>query len=246
MNVQKGQATKDSAPSNTKTSPEPKVTTAAETPSQNEEDSETEEIEESGLKVSWIVERYVDDIDLHSNLNEKLTSDQAISTYSCLNLVTAGFYSDQNGHIGLFIDDGVILSEEVDHKTFNGYFSITGNRPLISRQPPVKADEAVQAGPLLILNDEVLEFKSNQERSRRVIAATNRLGNVIFITFYDGANRLYGPSLSELPGLLKDLEDRTSIDIYSAINLDGGSHSAFISEELKLKELSTMGSYFCF
>jgi hypothetical protein len=58
-------------------------------------------------------------------------------------------------------------------------------------------------------------------------------------------NPVSGPKLNELPGIIKNINKSTSLNIVSALNLDGGAHSAFLTQSTDLNELSTIGEYFC-
>jgi hypothetical protein len=51
--------------------------------------------------------------------------------------------------------------------------------------------------------------------------------------------------LSELPDILQRLEDKAGLKFVDALNLDGGAHSVFVTDEVSLTELSLIGSYFC-
>lgn len=235
----------NSAPSNivtTSVTQTPSPTTATETPGVTFEPRQTE-----GRKSYWVIVRDTDKIELYSNLEAKLTSSEALKEYSCLHLTTGGFYNTENEHIGLFANHEGILSSATDNATYNGFFSISeGKEAKITSFVPQNFRLAIQTGPVLMTNgrENNLTIK-NDEGARRVVLATTQTGNVVFITFYDGKNPLFGPKLSELPAVLTELENNSSLDIENAINLDGGSHSAFLSETVNLKEISRSGSFFC-
>ena len=75
--------------------------------------------------------------------------------------------------------------------------------------------------------------------------ATTKEGKVIFIVAYTKGNPLSGPRLTELPEIIDELSKNAKLDIVDALNLDGGSHSAFLTKSFQLTEISTIGSYFC-
>jgi hypothetical protein len=198
-----------------------------------------------GIQVKWIILRDISRLKLYSNLEDKLTSDEAKDKYLCNDLTTASFYGTDGDHIGLFIAEGNQLSNTVKSTLFNGFFYVLNDKPYISRNAPSEAQIAIQAGPMLVENEKYLAVEGD-EPARRIVLATNRQDNIIFIAIFDGNNPVSGPSLKELPGILENIDKNTSLDFLSAINLDGGTHSAFISDDIDLTEISIAGSYFCF
>ncbi len=228
-----------------KSSPTPNTTIDAGSAGNNE----TKILEGSGnYKASWVIVRDTDKIELYSNLSEKLTSADALAKHSCLHLFSGSFYSEEGKHIGLFVSKGDETSEPISHSTFNGYFSISwSGSPLISTTSPNQAKIAIQAGPLLFKDGKRVNLNLvRDENARRIIVATTKSANhVVFITLYDKANTLLGPKLQELGGILTDLGQDIPLDFKDVLNMDGGSHSTFISNIIKLTEISPIGSYFC-
>jgi exopolysaccharide biosynthesis protein len=184
---------------------------------------------------------------LTSNLDEQLSSSEFKEKNSCQFLSNGGFFTTDNKHIGLFITDGNKLSEATKSSLFNGYFSIVGLKATISYSlPPESADLALQAGPVLIYNSIVQKLKlTNDEPARRVVTALTDSGKVVFIAAYSATNLFSGPKLSELGKLITDTAHSYNLKIVSAINLDGGFHSVFITDKEYLKEIPIPGSYFC-
>ena len=197
--------------------------------------------------ISYVTVRNIEKIELYTNLGESKTSFDFKEFNSCIYLTSGGFYGEDNKHIGLFVSKGNVINKSSISPTFNGFFSISNNNMAsISYNEPQNPEYAVQSGPMLYVNSEPLALKiKNDERARRVVVAINRLGHAIFIVFYNPSQTLDGPLLSELPELLSGLEKNTNLDFEYAMNLDGGAHSTFITDSLKLTELSTAGGYFC-
>jgi len=197
--------------------------------------------------ISYVTVRNIEKIELYSNLEEPKTSFDFKELNGCIYLTNGGFYGEDNKHIGLFVSKGNVISGASSSPTFNGFFSISKNKNAsISYNEPQGPEYAVQSGPMLFANGEPLTLQiKNDERARRVVVAINRSGHVIFIVFYNPSQTFDGPLLSELPELLSDLKKNTNLDFEYAINLDGGAHSTFITDALKLSELSTAGGYFC-
>lgn len=198
-------------------------------------------------KVSWITVRDNEKIELISNIDEQLTTDEAAAKYNCKHLINAGFIDTSNNHIGLFKNHTGEISVAKTNQTFNGFFSVSINKIVdISYERPNNTEIALQSGPILFSDNKPAVLKLfNDKYSRRVVVAINRKKEPIFIVFYSKGSPLMGPKLKELPSLLEDIEINTSLNITDAINLDGGSHSAFLSDNVKLAESSIIGGYFC-
>ncbi len=186
-------------------------------------------------------------LEVFSNLDEKLTSKKAKENHKCDALVSGGFYTKDDTHIGLFISRGEMLKDKISSNTFNGYLSISEQSDVtISKDPIKKSYFSFQTGPLLMLNkiNQIIN-PSNQDGARRLIALISHSNQAHFVVIYNKNSPLKGPKLSELTNLLSAIEDLENLDIKDAINLDGGSHSAFLSTDATLTELSPIGSYIC-
>lgn len=201
---------------------------------------------EGGLAFNWIIVRDPKKVSLHSNLLEKLSSFEAKKKNSCLHLINAGFYTKEDKHVGLFISAGEKLSESKESQLFNGYFSIASDdKPSITWFPSA-ARLALQSGPILMEKKQPAVLKLEDDNpARRIVLAITQEDNLVFLVIYNKKSVFDGPLLSQVPGLLKNLNQDTSLEIVDALNLDGGSASAFISESVNLSELTRIGSYFC-
>lgn len=207
---------------------------------------------ESKLMSPSIVVKDVSKISLFSNLEKKLSAKDAKEEYACNAIINGGFYSaPENGngngkHLGLFATNGNVLSEEIHSSLFNGFFSVSNGAARITFDKPQIDTFALQTGPVLIKDGKPLNLSiENDERARRAVAIVTPQNEVIFLMLYDTNSLVSGPLLSEVPNILSDLDSNTSLDIKDAINLDGGAHSAFISEEVQLTDIQTPGGYFC-
>jgi uncharacterized protein YigE (DUF2233 family) len=200
----------------------------------------------TGIQSSWFVVHDISKLKLHSNLIDKLSAADFKEQNSCESLVNGGFFSEKNEHIGLFIEDGKTIQKEQTNSLFNGYFSALTRTASISKDRPTGPRFALQTGPILIKDDQVYTLKlMRDEKARRMVAAITEDGNVIFLTFYEASSLAQGPKLVDLPQLVEKLSDENALKIVDAINLDGGNHSAFISNEVQLTDIQTPGSYFC-
>jgi uncharacterized protein YigE (DUF2233 family) len=198
-------------------------------------------------KITWLSLKDSDQLTLYSNLDKKLTSLDAKKGNSCNSLVNAGFYTIEDKHVGLFINEGVKLSDSKESLLFSGYFWIDEEGFVyINDAPPISAKLALQSGPILMLDSVVQTIKAgNDEASRRMVVATAEDNIIMFITFYDSGSVFSGPTLTELPSLLERLNSDKNLQIVSAVNLDGGSASSFLTENLSLSELTKIGGFFC-
>ncbi len=185
-------------------------------------------------------------LSLHSNLGQKLFSQEALKEKGCEKLISAGFYSN-NGFIGLFASNGTIISKAVKNKTFNGYFYIHEDSAYISKESPSLFLHALQAGPIVFSNGKATELSmKNDENARRILVATTKNPKeIFFLAIHNKENFLSGPKLSELPKVLEKINQEENLGIVDALNLDGGTHSAFLLGEENLFEVATIGGFFC-
>jgi exopolysaccharide biosynthesis protein len=192
-----------------------------------------------------------DTIELYSNLNEKLSSTEAAKKYKCASLVSGGFYTTEFRHVGLFYNNGDLASREIKHNVFDGFIISTKDNSLyISKTPPKDYENlklALQAGPIIYYNRKptTISSEASKERARRIVAATTQDGDIIFMVLKSKNNPLDGPTLDELPKLIDTISNQKSFNIEAAINLDGGSHSSFLTGTSNTYEVSTIGSFFC-
>lgn len=189
-------------------------------------------------------------INLHLflNLSDKLTAEDARIKNNCEFLVNAGFYTKEERPIGLFVSDFEKISNATNSNLFNGFFTVDSqNNANINTNPPSTTPRiGLQSGPILILNGKAKTINSiNNERARRVVLEKTANGNLIFIVIFKKDNFSNGPLLKNLPEIVSLINEDISKNIISAINLDGGSHSAFITNDVSINEISTIGSYFC-
>lgn len=190
----------------------------------------------------------IENIILGSNTHEKYSSNEILDRLNCKVLVSGGFYTKENSPVGLFIDDGNLIKSFLTNTLFDGVFSINYLlTPRITRDiPKDNLKYAIQSGPVIVENSfaQNLSIK-NDKPARRVVAATTGENLVVFIVLFDNNSRLLGPLLEDLPKILSIWQSESGISVADAINLDGGSASAFVSEEFTLTESSAIGSYFC-
>lgn len=206
------------------------------------------DFEDQELGVAWIEVEAPEQLELHANFEERLTGEEAFEKNKCKSLVSAGFYTKENTPLGLFVSKGIMLEDQKQNNFINGFLTINYfDIPRITFEYPKDLLKiGLQSGPILIENsfDEQLSI-INDENARRVVAAVTGENSLVFLIIYGKENVFDGPYLSDLPQVLKVIEEKIKIIFADAINLDGGTASAFYTDDFKLSELSPIGSYFC-
>lgn len=201
----------------------------------------------TGYKTVWISVNDNQKLFLFSNLENKLSSNELATKNNCEYLVSGGFYNQEGNPIGLFVTEGETFSQIIDSATFNGYFNVSDNGVAsITRYPIFSPRISLQTGPILLENGSKVDLSLvNDDYARRIAVGVTENNLILFLVFYDQENNLSGPSLSELPGIIEQVNNDKKLLLKDVINLDGGNHSAFISNIIKLSETATIGSFFC-
>jgi hypothetical protein len=203
---------------------------------------------EQDFSVAWYKLEPVENLILIPNYNLKLTSTEAAEKYNCKFLGSAGFYSKEGKPLGLVVADGQKVNSWQKNSLLNGVFSV--NRlltPRITRDEPKDLLAlAVQSGPLIKENAAYQTVdQGNDNSDRRMLLATTGENKAIYLAIYNRNSVLLGPKLSDLPEIIKVFERRLGIIFADVINLDGGSASAYSTEDFKLPEVANVGSFFC-
>lgn len=229
---------------------QPTLSIPTATPTLQPTSSETLEFVFSGssLRAAWVRVRDPQKIILYPNFTEKLSAKDAREEKNCASIVNGGFYTMQNSPIGLFVTEGEKMSDTHKNRLFNGFFSVDyeGNARISYDVPQNGVRFALQSGPLLLQNG-VIEKLSirNDELARRVVVAQEEDGRVFFIVLFVAGSPNLGPYLAELPEVLAVVGDKIEVRFTDALNLDGGSASAFLSDGWGIAEFAPIGSYFC-
>lgn len=215
------------------------------------------EVESQGKRynvIGFIVED-PEKLYLYTNFGEKLTSTEAMREYGCRALISGGLYTRQSSPIGLFISEGRQLKSMMKDEFYNGVFYLNYNGDAdisyhevtsSAYQQAKNARIAIQSGPTFFIDGSVLPFEDRgADEARRVVVGITETQQIVFMVFYKEDSVFLGPTLSILTSLVLDAGSQMGIKIDDALNLDGGSASALISENLSLSELTPVGSYFC-
>ena len=177
---------------------------------------------------------------LIANFTQKKTSELLIKENTCQFAINGGYYDTNYKPLGLFMSP-VLKTSAIESSLINGYVTIT-NMPSISFEQPNNPTLALQTGPMLMADGNRLKLAiKNDEHTRRMIAAISSKGTLMFITIFVPETKVQGPQLGDLPDILK----LTTLDIVSAINLDGGNASMFKNRDIYIQEISSVGSLFC-
>lgn len=190
----------------------------------------------------------IDNLVLIPNFQEKSSAKDLMTDNKCRALASGGFYTKDRKPIGLFIYQGKKVRDKIENSLFNAILSINDfGIPRITRETPSgHLMTTVQTGPLLIENSFSLKNNiKNDEMKRRMVALVTSENKLMFLVIYNSRNVYSGPYLSDTPQILDLLNRKYDLEIADAVNLDGGSASAFYSEGTKLSELAFIGSAFC-
>jgi uncharacterized protein YigE (DUF2233 family) len=186
-------------------------------------------------------------VTLIANFTDRLDTTSLMRKHACRMGINGGFYDTDTKPLGLFVTEGETVHIDSENALFNGFLSIDQkDKETILPDPPTLTRIALQTGPLLIQKGEPLPLRiKNDEHARRMVGATTTDGQSVFLTVYNPEAVFEGPLLGNLPDAVREISSLESIPIDAAINLDGGSASAFYSDATKLSELTPIGSLFC-
>lgn len=189
-------------------------------------------------QVYWYKVQKAQSLMLKANFEERKSASELKEKNNCEFLVNGGFYSKDNKPIGWWTNEGRTLSQPQKNDLFNGFIYGKNGKVMIEKSAAERVEWGLQSGPML--NSE-LRIK-NDELRRRIIAATTSDGQLIFLAITLKNSSFEGPYLKDLPDILKLL----NLNIAEAINLDGGTASAFLSLDIQLTEANPVGSFFCY
>lgn len=204
--------------------------------------------EDQEYQVAQVAVENADLLQLIPNFQEKLSATAAKDKYECQSLVSGGFYLTDGSPAGLFIQGGATIKKWTANRLFNGVLSINDiATPRITFEVPRDHLRlAVQSGPVLIENGHALGLDLVSDKpARRVLAVVTGDNRLYFLVIFSPEQVFDGPKLTDLGAILSEIEKATGLVFADAINLDGGSASAFITSEFTLIEVSPVGSFFC-
>ncbi len=199
---------------------------------------------------AWFKIHSISSLQLLPNFDRQQIFSEVVKENKCNLAINAGFYDTKNNPIGLFIFNGRTLSSFQTNSLFNGIFSITfDDKPQISESYLKGSTRiALQTGPILIREHLLQKLAiKNDESRRRSLVAINSDNEVYFATVFDKTSNFSGPRLSDMPEVAQKIAEKLDTNFQSAINLDGGTASAFYrgDENIILSEASPVGGIFC-
>lgn len=171
-----------------------------------------------------------------------------IKENNCTSGINGGFYDTENRPLGLFVNNFQTLRDPIKSKLLNGYLGIGATDSVFMGDELLDTHNRVvlQTGPLLMVNGQpVVLAITNDEPARRMVAAVDRDNYIVFMALYEPTSVFDGPLLEDLPTLVAAVDKEESLNVIDAVNLDGGSASAFYGPERTLRELTPVGSFFC-
>lgn len=199
-------------------------------------------------RYAWVKLDNLSRLKLLPNHDTQTSSEDLAKNHHCQVLVNGNFYDKQDKPLGWLVSQGETLSRPIVNSLFNGFLSLSTSKVEISPfVPQGLVDLGLQSGPLLILDSKPLLLKINNDQTRRrIIAALNNQSQLIFLVL-TGADSIYsGPLLADTPKLVAALGQAINQNLVVALNLDGGSASAFHTDTIHLNEHAYIGSFFCY
>jgi len=185
---------------------------------------------------------------LHSNLDQKQDSTQLVKDFQCQSLINGNFYDDSDNHLGWLYNYPNQISPTRTNDLFNGYLYLDSSNQLHldTSNPNHQVIWGIQSGPILISNNYPRKLTLNTDQSRRrSLAAITDQNQLILLMITDNSSQLLGPSLTQLPNILTQIATEQNWQLTNAINLDGGSASAFYHQDTHINEINPIGSFFC-
>jgi len=142
----------------------------------------------------------------------------------CATGVNGGYFSADFAPIGLLISDGKVIAPLRRARLITGVLSASAGRVQILRvrefSRPEKTGAAVQCGPFLVDRYERVRGLDDSAAARRTFAATAMNDRALLGVCSE-------ISLAELATILATIRLVEDLKIQRALNLDGGSSSAF-------------------
>ena len=200
------------------------------------------------LNAAWYKVTDPFNLSLIANFNEKDNASDVLESKGCKFITNAGFYLEDSTPAGFFTAEGVTLRNYSRNTLFDGILSVNYlGTPRITREVLDGATRiGIQTGPIIKENAEFKKLNiTSDKEARRMVAAVTGYNELYFLAFYDSSSVYLGPNLDDMPEVLETFEEKTGIIFADAINLDGGSASAFYADGFTLSELSPVGAFFC-
>jgi exopolysaccharide biosynthesis protein len=185
-------------------------------------------------------------VKLIGNYGVNNNSEEIMSLEKCTSGVNAGFYQENGKPVGGVKILDKIVNKHSSNKLFNGFVGVSNDEHEIGYGWSDKYSYVIQTGPVLINNSQVVALSlAKDKQARRMVAATSRDGTLVYLTIFGDKSVLDGPFLDDTGDVISKISILEKLDIVSAINLDGGTASAWYSPSLTIKEWQPVGSWWC-
>jgi len=203
-----------------------------------------------GEKLLFLVEK-IDEpqkLLLLPNFEEKLSSTVLLESNHCQFLVNGGFYGEDNQPLAWFLTQNKLFKKETKNAFLNGFLSMDEKGTILLEDifPSKSVVWGLQTGPLLILKNQPLVLNLvHDELDRRLVAALNEKNELFFLVVTKTDSLAFGPLLEDLPLIVDQIGSELNETFQAAVNLDGGTASAFLTQTKNIKEYTWIGSFFC-
>lgn len=228
-------------------SPTPAATTTGSLGlAENEEELTDLHTDKGDFRVVWEIIPKEAEIRVGINQELRKSSQQLYDQLSCRLISSAAFYDSSGLPLGLLVNEGEVISSWRENQLFNGIVGFGKKMEISSNYDENVWQWAVQAGPILWREGKPVALRLVSDQvARRVVAGVSSQEQLVLITLVAADSLYLGPMLVDLPQILGAWQNQTGIRLTDALNLDGGTASAFLSPTLKLRELKPIGSYIC-
>ena len=181
------------------------------------------------------------------NFTDKASSLDIAAKNSCIYGINGGFYDTNSMPLGGFKSLHSLVKKPVKNRLIDGFiWQSDTKRAITLSEPPDDSQWYLQTGPLLYHNSVATSISiANDEYRRRSVAGISKDNHLFFFSIYNPESVYEGPLLSDMPSIMNQINAQEPFVLVEAINLDGGSASAFVTKEKTLQEFSPIGSFFC-
>ena len=180
-----------------------------------------------------------------SNLETQKNSIDIKEENQCDLVVNGGFYSKENQHLGQVKSNNEQIAPALSSSLFNGFLQFDSQEVNISAVANETYTNILQTGPMIIQDTNTHKLSlTNDKPARRMVALNTDQGG-FFLVLVGSDNIHSGPYLEDLPQIVKQISIQENLQVQDAINLDGGSHSVYSTNDFMIPEMNPIGSYFC-
>ena len=191
-------------------------------------------------------------VTLIPNFEQQLSSDQIIKNNNCLFGINGGFYLPESKPLGLFEINETKLGKYSPSHTFNGFLrqSIDNHMVIVDYDTLLSFSSTskfiLQSGPLYNLQSPKVNFADTKAARRHLIAQDSK-SNIYMFSIFGTESNYDGPTLNEIYEFFENPEIKKITDFTIALNLDGGSASAFYNQDqnIHVREIKPIGSFLC-